>query len=326
MIPVHLAIDLEPDERLPALGLGTGAGGLEAAGRALEAMARWRGRLEDATGAPVRFGWYLRLDRHIAAVFGDPLALARRHERALGQAMAAGDEIGLHVHCGEPSARGGWRINYADAALVDDTIDEAAAAFARCFGRPARAARMGDMFASARTLAKFAALGVEVDLSLEQGLRAASMRRDYPGTDSLGARPSLLAVPPRPYRPSARNFRKPAEGESGSLGLWAAPLASYPAREVADPRVWALSALSATVAGFNSARARRVIRPQSERTQADLDHALACALDRAPGANLCTAIRNFRYEDRIERFLGALAARGPALRFVAPGEFVRLAA
>ncbi len=270
MIPVHIAIDLEPDERLPALGLGPGAGGLEAAGRALDAIARWRGRLEEATGAPVRFGWYLRMDRHMGAVFGDPLALARRHERALGQAMAAGDEIGLHVHCGEPSARGGWRINYADVALVDDTIEEAAATFARCFGRPARAARMGDMFASARTLAKFAALGVEVDLSLEQGLRAASMRGDYPGTDSRGARPSLLAVPPRPYRPSARNFRRSAETESESLGLWATPLTSYPARERADPRVWALSALSASVTGFStpwlagsSGRSRRRRRPIS---------------------------------------------------------------
>ncbi|MEQ8936941.1 MAG: hypothetical protein RIE56_14215 [Amphiplicatus sp.] len=326
MIPVHLAIDLEPDERLPALGLGPGAGGLEAAGRALEAMARWRGRLEEATGAPVRFGWYLRMDRHMGAVFGDPLARAPRPERALDAAMAAGDEIGLHVHCGEPSARGGWRVNYADAALVDDTIDEAAAAFARCFGRPARAARMGDMFASARTLATFDALGVEVDLSLEQGLRAASMRGDYPGTDSIGARPSLLAVPPRPYRPSTRNVRRPAENERDSLGLWAAPLTSYPARGCADPRVWALSALSAAVTGFKSPWARRVIRPQSERTQADLGRALAAALDSAPQAPLCTAIRNFKHEDRIARFLGALAARGRTLRFVAPDEYVKRAA
>ena len=93
-IPVHFAIDLEPDKRMPR----SADGGLDSAGHAFEAFFERRRALEDATGAPVNFGWYVRMDRHIAAVYGDARVIADKYARQLDDAAAAGDEVGVHIH------------------------------------------------------------------------------------------------------------------------------------------------------------------------------------------------------------------------------------
>ena len=105
--PIHFAIDLAPDERLPDAVNKS----YDSAGIALTRMAALRKRLEDATCMSAQFGCYVRMDRHIAGVYGDPGAIALRYKDQLDAASEAGDVVGLHTHCFEPLGNGRWRAN-----------------------------------------------------------------------------------------------------------------------------------------------------------------------------------------------------------------------
>lgn len=309
-VPVHLAIDLEPDERLP-----TGAGKtFDSAGVALEEMARRRPALEQATGAPANVGWYLRMDRHIAGLYGSASAIADRYRGALEAAAQAGDEVGLHVHCVERRADGGWRVNYQDPALVAAMIEESAAQYQSVFARPCRAARMGDMWTSKEATRQFASLGIRYDISPESGLRPESIAALYPGTGSLGRRPALFASPVKPYRDES--------------GVWVMPLTSYPRRDFHRPGMWLVSAYSSLATGFKHNRARMVIRPQMRHAPGAMRKAIEAALEDGQVGGICVAIRNFGAADCIGDFLDTICemAREVPMRFCAPEDYVRLAA
>ena len=165
--PVLFALDLEPDARLPT----DVDKSIDNAGVALRSISERRSRLELATGARANVSWYIRMDRHIAAIYGDPCAMAERYRSELETAFAAGDEIGLHIHSIEEDEHGSWRVNYGDPGLIADTVDEAFENFAAFFGRPCRSVRMGDMWTSEACMRQLAAKGVHYDMSIESGLR-----------------------------------------------------------------------------------------------------------------------------------------------------------
>ncbi len=313
-IPVHFAIDLEPDKRLPV----TSSNAIVSAGDAFREMASRRDELANITGAPAHFGWYVRMDRHMEAVYGDAGAIAARYRNQIEAAAAAGDEIGLHIHSIEQTKDGGWRANYADSALIDATIDEAAANFLNMFGRPARAARMGDMWTSTGCMEALASNGVRYDVTMEAGLRPQSISALYPNTNSRGHRPSMLSTPLAPYQP----------GIAGGLkDFWILPLSSFRRRDFLNPGMWLVSAYSAVTSGFQRNRARIVFRPQAEHTAENLRRALDETFAECETPSLCVAIRNFGVADRIHRFLDVLveiAQRRP-MRFVGPADYVRMA-
>jgi hypothetical protein len=60
---VVLCIDVEPDPRLVSRQAPEPWRGYEATQRPME---DWRARFGDATGAPVHFAWFLRMDPQIA--------------------------------------------------------------------------------------------------------------------------------------------------------------------------------------------------------------------------------------------------------------------
>ena len=89
-----LCIDLEPDERHPASPRES-LPGVEAA---FTRMAVARASLSAATGRPVHFSWFVRMDSQIEELWGRREWLAARYEREIRRNAAEGDEIGLHVH------------------------------------------------------------------------------------------------------------------------------------------------------------------------------------------------------------------------------------
>lgn len=315
-IPVHFAIDLEPDERLP----GAHSQSFDSAGVALREIAARRAEFEDKTGARVSFGWYVRMDRHIAAVYGDACAIVEHYHQQLDARAREGDDIGLHIHSIERKKDGGWRANYADAALVDDTIEEAAAHFTEFFGRPCRSARMGDMWTGDHCMEKLASLGVRYDVTPESGLRPQAVAALYPGTDSIGARPSMLATPLAPFQP---NLPHAAPGDD----FWALPLSSYRRRDFANPGMWLVSAYSAFTTGFKRNRARDVLRPQTQYGPGELRRAIEALFAESETPCLCVASRNFGVPERIHHFLDVLCeiARERPIRFVGAADYVRMA-
>ncbi len=310
--PIHFAIDLEPDERLP----DDNNKAFDSAGMALERMLTLRGEIEAATGAPANFGWYVRMDRHIAALYGDPCAIALRYKSSLDEAARSGDEVGLHVHVMERRGDGAWRVNYADEKAVCENIEESFGAFRSVFGQQCVSARMGDMWTSKAAMRQIAGCGARYDVTLETGLRPQGLGALYPGTGSKGWRPSMLGAPMAPFRPYA-----------GEEDFWVLPLASYPRGDFDRPGMWLVSAYSAATTGFRRCRARKMLRPQGSYAPGEIKTALNAAMKEGRQPGFCFAIRNFGAGDQIEEFLAALMelARERPLKFCAPAEYVRLA-
>lgn len=310
--PIHFAIDLEPDERLPDAANKS----CDSAGIALSRMSALRKRLEDATGMSAQFGWYVRMDRHIAGLYGDPSAIALRYKDQLDAASEAGDVVGLHIHCFEPLGDGRWRANYADQQLVTEIVDEGFDNFERVFQSPCEVARMGDMWTNENCMRQFAARGVRFDVSLESGLRPKHMSAHYPGTDSKGCRPSMLGAPFAPFQPFG----------SDENSMWALPLASSPRRDYLNPRMWLVSAYSSVTTGLRRSRARMMLRPQQTYAPGALRAAIDAALQEGKQPGFCVPIRNFGAAGAIEKFLDVLCdvARERPIKFCTPADYVRL--
>lgn len=221
-IPVVLAVDVEPDGRGTPPGAGIAVAGLV---RTVEALQAIRPRLEDATGAPVRFAWFIRMDPQVAAQGGRADALLERAPAALHAIEAASDVIGLHTHAGRwNDAKGRWIADHGDAAWIDSCLVSSASAFERRFGRPCREHRFGDRFSSAAMFDRLAALGVGVDLTPEPG---------QPGVQRANAETAATGRIPD-YGAESRTARRHVDGP-----LWILPLsAADPARALRPPRRW----------------------------------------------------------------------------------------
>ena len=159
------------------------------------------------------------MDPHVKALYGNSAAIAERYSRQLEEAAEAGDEIGLHIHCVDRNKHGEWRANYSDLNLLEDALEGSVASFRAFFGRECRSARMGDMWTNNHCVAKLEALGVTYDISPESGLRPLRMAAHYPGTKSLGRRPSMLHVPSTPYQPDPEKFWRPGIDQKDEFGL-----------------------------------------------------------------------------------------------------------
>ncbi len=321
LIPIHFATDIEPDETFPAPGMDS----FDSAAFAFKDLFSRRAELEDATGAPVRFGWYVRMDPHVKALYGNSAVIAERYSRQFEEAALAGDEIGLHIHSFDRDKHGEWRANYTDHNLVEDAIETSVASFRAFFGRECRSARMGDMWTSSQCVAKLETLGVKYDITPESGLRPLRMAAHYPGTKSLGRRPSMLHVPSTPYQPDLANFRRPGVGQKRDI--WIIPVTSGFRRDFNNPGMWLVSAYAAATSGFKNPRARMVVRPQMDHTPAALQDSLEAVMADNDPPCLCVAIRNFGVPERIHQFLDSLCemARSRRMEFTTPAEYIRIA-
>jgi len=202
IVPILFCVDCEPDQRQPDPTRPVDWAGWDLA---QSALSEWRGRLVAATGRPVHFGWYLRIDPQIEKLHGDAAYLATRDRAFFAACAAAGDDIGAHSHAHRWDATSqDWIIDHADAAWVDHIVDVGCADYRRAFGRRLRSFRFGDGFISERVTARLARWGVRYDLSLEPGL--AAMAGFYAHEKSTGILPDRSAAPRAPHRPAARHF------------------------------------------------------------------------------------------------------------------------
>jgi hypothetical protein len=223
-IPIVLGVDVEPDNRDSPPGAGVEVTGFR---RTADALASLRPRLEEATGRPVRFAWFVRMDPQVAAQGGRPDALLAGAPELADAIQEAGDVIGLHTHAGRwDSAASAWVVDHADPAWIDHCLETSFVAFAERFGRPCREHRFGDRFSSPAGFDRIATLGARVDLTLEPGQPGA--RRPPSQERSTGRIPSYARVPRSPHR------------VGGDALLWLLPLSSAdPAPGIGPGRRWA---------------------------------------------------------------------------------------
>jgi hypothetical protein len=169
------------------------------------ATVRWleelRPKLETATGQPVHYAWFLRMDPQIESLGGATDALARAVLPELMELRRRGDGIGLHTHFGRwdaPNRR--WLVDHGNPSWIEHCVRTALRAYEDTLGEPCRQHRFGDRWTSPAALDLLAQLGVTVDLSEEPG--KGRVKRVDTSADATGEIPSYrhLRSEARPHR------------------------------------------------------------------------------------------------------------------------------
>lgn len=220
-IPVVLCIDVEPDERAPALRPLSHWTGLDGTFPLVE---RVRARLQDATGEAVHFSWFLRMDPQIKTLQGDAGWVAHRYAAELARVGAAGDAIGVHPHPWRwDDSEATWINDLGDAEWVDECVRSSFAEYAAVFGSQSEIHRFGDHSMDDRTLAVVEECGGRYDLTIEPGTRGRRLREH--GARVTGELPDQSRAPRAPYRPSVADHLLPgADGDARTI--WMLPLTS----------------------------------------------------------------------------------------------------
>jgi hypothetical protein len=203
-LPILICIDVEPDYRRPHPTTVADWVGFE---RTVEFVQSLRPRLEAATGAPVRFSWFLRMDPQIAQIYGSADWAVTRYSQILKNLEAAGDELGLHVHAWRWNQQAqDWVGDLGDQKWVNHCINTAFEAFRSSLGRACRSFRFGDHWLNDEALGLIERSGALYDLTLEPGQSEATFLPDELFTGNFV---DCSEIPRIPYRPDKNDFRKP---------------------------------------------------------------------------------------------------------------------
>lgn len=214
-IPVIFCIDCEPDPRHVNRYEPEPWTGFAATHRYLSEA---RQRIEEATGSPARYCWFLRMDPQVAESYGSPTWALDRHPGFLPEVESHGDELGIHSHAYrwlEREQR--WLLDFGNQDWVDHCVGSSLEAFSRALGRACASFRFGDRWLSTATVNLIERLGVRHDLTVEPGLRG--RRGPDTGDPATGSLPGYCRVPRVPYTPSESDFRRPARDGSRKIRL-----------------------------------------------------------------------------------------------------------
>lgn len=219
-VPIVLCIDAEPDASTPDPNRPDPWAGFEAT---LPLAHAWRGRFEAATRNPVSLSWFVRADPQVARVYGSASWGFEHYRRTIGALIAAGDEIGLHVH---PSRwgreEGTWIEDFSSESWIEECVSCGVAAYRVSLGARCRSMRIGSHWMSHATADLLERLDVEYDLTLEPGAR----ERDRLGRGQIvkGTLPDFGGLARTPYRKALESYRD-ADDER-SEGLWMLPVST----------------------------------------------------------------------------------------------------
>ena len=219
-IPVILCIDVEPNRRLFDPGSREPWSGFE---RSYEFFNALRSRLAKATGSPVHFSWFFRMDPQVETGYGSSEWCPRTYPQWMRALKENGDELGLHAHAWRWDAAGErWIVDHGDQEWVNHCVDVSFQAFRRSFGFDCRSFRFGDSWMNNETVDLLEKLGVRFDLTVEAGKPA--VRAERAKETVTGSIPDYTDVPRGPYRPSKRDYRKADPARTD--GLWMIPVSS----------------------------------------------------------------------------------------------------
>lgn len=217
-IPVILCMDVEPDDRLINPSVPKDWIGFEST---FEIFAKLRPRIEAATGSPVHFSWFFRMDPQIAITYGSASWAVVRYESLIREIKRAGDAIGLHAHSWRLNQiRDKWIVDFADQDWINHCLSMGFEAFRQSLNEGCLYFRFGDHWMNNATSRLIEKLGARFDLTLEPGQTGGHVAEPFTG-DFL----DYSQVPRHPYISSRTDFRKPG---SYPRKLWTIPLSAGP--------------------------------------------------------------------------------------------------
>ncbi len=231
-LPVIFAVDLEPDQR----EVDNQNPSWNGAAEFFKKLPELREKVSAIAGSnnPFVFTWLIRADPQIERTNGDTAYAFRHFAEELRAAVAAGDELGLHVHPWRwADSQGRWMQDHGNDEWINHCIQVSCDTYRNHFGKAPVTHSSGDRFMSNAVVRKLSELGVKVDLSLE--LLPGAIRLVDHELDT-GCIPDTTNVPNRAYRPSAEDFRQPDPSRrdgvvlmpqsahpGGHLSAWAPP-------------------------------------------------------------------------------------------------------
>lgn len=219
-IPTIFCIDVEPDEREIKRGVAKDWKGFE---ETFKFLSNLRPLLEEATGAPVRFSWFFRMDPQIEQTYGLSWWVAKRYPEIIEKLELAGDEIGLHTHAWRwDSGLNQWITDNGNQKWINQCIHTSFEAYQSAFGRPCLAFRFGDHWMSNETIDLLESLGVKFEMTVEPGRKRSPGL--MPGEVYTGSLPDYSTVPNWPYKPSRLDFRK--DSYKRDRDLWVVPMST----------------------------------------------------------------------------------------------------
>jgi len=211
-------MDVEPDDRLINPSVPKDWIGFEST---FEIFAKLRPRIEAATGSPVHFSWFFRMDPQIAITYGSASWAVVRYESLIREIKRAGDAIGLHAHSWRLNQiRDKWIVDFADQDWINHCLSMGFEAFRQSLNEGCLYFRFGDHWMNNATSRLIEKLGARFDLTLEPGQTGGHVAEPFTG-DFL----DYSQVPRHPYISSRTDFRKPG---SYPRKLWTIPLSAGP--------------------------------------------------------------------------------------------------
>lgn len=183
-----------------------------------------RARFEEATGSPVHYTWFFRMDPQVAESYGSPTWAVDRYPDFIKQMAHHGDELGTHTHAYRwINDQQQWLEDLGNQDWVNYCVEMSINAHFKAFGQPCKTFRFGNFWMNTPTINLLEQLGIQYEMTVEPGLPSY-----HPGTleegHSTGDRPNFCRVPRVPYEPSEEDFLKP--GRNGSRLLKILPITS----------------------------------------------------------------------------------------------------
>jgi len=223
-----ICIDIEPDERALDPRVRADWLGFE---KSYEFFSELRRRLEIATGSPVHFSWFLRMDPQVAHIYGSPDWCVTRYPHLIEALEAAGDELGIHTHAWRWDEHSGhWNEDFGDQGWVEHCVCSSFEAFQTSLNRKCRSFRFGDRWMNNQTLGLLEKLGTRFELTIEPGQSGQSL---LPDEHFTGLFPDYTSTPRVPYHPDETDFTKPGFGRKRSL--WMIPVSTGSTESLAAP-------------------------------------------------------------------------------------------
>lgn len=251
-VPVILMVDVEPDLRDFHISNKSHWSGFE---WLIGYVKEQRPQFEEATGSPVHFSWFLRMDPQIEQGYGDAAWAAFRYEREFRDLLDCGDEIGLHVHgYAWDTARERWVARHDNQGWVDECCRVGFEAYERAFGKKPVSFRFGNQWLNHATLRTVERMGAKIDLTVEPGRQGHLF--DYGGDIMTGKLPDYRGFPRMPYCPSLEDWKR---HDPDREGIWEIPLTAFHLdyRYGRAERLW-----------------RRIVKPESLRKELTMNLAI----------------------------------------------------
>jgi hypothetical protein len=242
---VVIGCDADPDRRDLLDGVPAGTLAWRGLTEGIPLLKRSLEGVRDTTGHEPIFTWLLRADEQIRDLHGEYAAVARTHRLLLQTLRESGDELGWHPHFWRrDGANSSWYQEIEDVDWQVQMLREAHADIAACLPDGVKSVRMGWDYHNNRTYQALEELGIVVDFSAIPGLRTFIETPPTKGENLFDWHSS----PQAPFRPSRKDYRRPAEDRRDEFQLLEVP------NFVSTSRVWGL------VGGLQLARKTRDVR------------------------------------------------------------------